>query len=343
MPALIAVSDGNALMAANVTRGHPWHRLGKQLTTDMTIAEALKESGSDDVVVPATLYTRNDDGTYEEVADYMAAKSDKYGTLGVHSPGFNIKQRSEILEMAYDFTGLDPDGAHIDTIGNIGDGDSDKPKKFFAYIRVPDLVIDPSGIADTIERGLFVATSFNGTLPNIMGYSNIRVVCSNTLSMAMSTASQVVKAKHTRNADERMQQMAVAMQYIGAVEQETVANAEKMLRVDGDKAIDTLLDHFYPIKDIKLSDVAKTRRSRERGDVRLLYNGTGNLNVDKAGATGWAAYNALVEYVDHASGVKVGKQTDKAGLQRAQRSVMPSKFVDMKVTASKIVMEMADA
>lgn len=337
MPALLSVSDGNVLMAANITRGHPWHRMGEQVTADMTMAEALTLSGSDDVVEPAVLYTRNSDGTYEEVEQYQAAKSNKYGTLGVHSPGFNIKQRSEILAQAYDFTGLESSGAHVDTIGNLGD----PPTQFFAYIRVPDLVIDPNGIADTIERGLYVATSFDGTLPNIMGYSNIRVVCSNTLSMALGSSAQTIRAKHTRNADERMEEAARLHGYLGAVEKATVENAERMLRVDGDKALERLLDHFYPIDDVKLSDIAKTRRNRERGDIRIMYQGQDNTATRLVGNNGWAAYNAFTEYVDHASGVKVGKAVNKAGVQRATRAVMPGKMVDMKITASKMVMEMA--
>ena len=338
MPALLDVSDGPVLMAANITRGHPWHTLGEIVPVNASLSEALKVTGSDDTVIPSMLYTRNEDGTFEELQDWQAVKSDRYGTLGVHSPGFQIKQRREILEMAYDFTGLDPDGSHVEVVGN-----SPNWRKFFAYVRVPDLVIDPEGIADTIERGLFVATSFDGTLPNFIGYSNVRVACFNAVQMAMKGASQIIKAKHTRNADERMEVAAVAQQYLGAVEKATIANAEAMLSVDGDKALTKILDHFYPVNDIKLSDIAKTRRNRERGDIRIMYRGEGNTNVRLAGDNGWAAYNAFTEYIDHASGVKVGRQVDKAGLQRADRAVMPGRFVDMKVRASQIVLEMASS
>jgi phage/plasmid-like protein (TIGR03299 family) len=334
MPELLS-SDG-ILMAANITRGHPWHELGQILSVNTSLTEALEITGSNDTVIPSTLYTRNDDGTYEELDSWQAVKSDKYGTLGVHGPGFNIKQRREILEMAYDFTGLDYDGSHVEVVGN-----SPNFRKFFAYVRVPDLVIDPNGIADTIERGLFVATSFDGTLPNFIGYSSIRVACFNAVQMAMKGASQIIKAKHTRNADDRMETAAIAHQYVGAVEKATIANAEKMLSVDGDKALDTILDHFYPVEDEKLSDIAKTRRLRERGDIRLMYQGSGNTNIDLVGRNGWAAYNAFTEYVDHASGIKLGKQAEKAGQQRANRALFPGRFVDMKIKASGLVLEMA--
>lgn len=334
MPELIT-SDGPLLMAANITRGHPWHEMGTILDINTSLSEALAETGSDDTVIPATLYTRNDDGSFEELESWQAVKSDQYGTLGVHGPGFNITQRREILEMAYDFVGLDPEGSHVEVIGN-----SSNWRQFFAYVRVPDLVIDPQGIADTIERGLFAATSFNGTFPNFIGYSNIRIACFNAVQMAMKGASQTIKAKHTRYSEQRMEAAAIAHGYVGAVEKATIANAERMLSVDGDKALDTILDKFYPVKDESLSDLAKTRRLRERGDIRLMYEGADNTNVRLVGDNGWAAYNAFTEYIDHASGVKVGKQTEQAGVQRANRAIFPGRFVDMKITASRLVLDM---
>jgi phage/plasmid-like protein (TIGR03299 family) len=346
MPDMIASYEGNVLMAVNVNRGHPWHRLGHQVEEDMGIEHALEISGSDDFVAPATLYTINEDEhrflyhtdghTYvrldqlEEVQEYQAAKSDKYGTLGVHSPGYLAMQRREILELAYEITGLSDDGAHIDTIGNLGDP---LPKMFFTYIRVPDLVIDPNGVADVIERGLFAATSFNGSLANIIGYSNVRVVCFNTLNVAIKGAQQLIKVKHTINSEERMKVAARALQYVGAVEEQVVERAEQMLKVKGDDALDKLLDSFWPLDD-DLSDAGKTRRTNERGSVRMLYEGEGNTNVSKVGRNGWAAYNAVVEYADHAKGVKV----KDAGVQRAQRSVLPGPTVDMKIKASQLVL-----
>ena len=45
-----------------------------------------------------------------------------------------------LAELAYEIVGLSPDSAHIDTLGCIGDN----AEVFFAYLRVPDLVIDRS-------------------------------------------------------------------------------------------------------------------------------------------------------------------------------------------------------
>lgn len=369
MPFIPQEESRQTLMASNVTRGHPWHRIGVQVDEGLNIDSALSVTGSDDRVEVVNLHTRDQDapkfqGPDGRLAVYLddletikfarSAKSNIFGTIGINGPSYSVKQRREMLEFAYLITGLAHGDAVIDTIGNPNGG-----RQFFAYIRVPDLVIDENGIADTIERGLYVATSFDGSLPNLVGYSSIRAACTNQLSMIFRGLTQTIRVRHTRNADQRMMEAARALDYIGAVEQQTVDNAKRMLQTDGDKVLERMLDHFWPLAD-NLTDLARTRRTRERADVRMLYEGPDNLNVDLVGRTGYAAYNAFVEYIDHASGIKVRSGGDprlptttrarnvrrdspetvipRASVARAQRAVMPSKFVDMKIKASSFAM-----
>lgn len=338
MPAAITEVDGVPMAAFNVERGHPWHRLGTQVHKDMTLESALALSGSDDVVLPVTLMAVNPETGIADLAveDQVGIHSSRFGVMSVASPSYEIMQRGEILELAYDIVGLDPESAHIDTIGNIGV----KGEKFFSYIRVPDLVIDPNGIADVIERGLFVATSFDGTLPNTIGESAIRVVCQNTLKMALKDAKNLIKVRHTVNAEERIKVAALALNYAGAVEKAMRVKAEKMLAVkDGDKALQVALDYIWPIVD-DLPDSTKTRRMNERGDVRLMYEGQDNLNVDKVGRNGWAAYNAVVEYLDHARPVRGGN--GRTLVKRSEAAALPGTVVDKKMKVSDLILASAN-
>lgn len=340
-PTLVEQYDGTPLIGAGTSsRQRSYLRLGTQVDHDMGLEEALRLGGSDDHVYPVSLF---DLEGWDVTSDLPEAeegitgiKSDKYGIMGYRSNSYTITQRRDILELAYDIAGLDPEGSHIDTIGNVGE----RAQKFFAYIKVPDLVVDPNGIADTIERGLYVATSFDGTWPNIIGYSDTRIACLNELRTIFKGLQQAIKVRHTRNAEERMKVAAQAQGYVGAVQAQMAQNAESMLRVkDGDKALGKLLDTFWPVPD-DLSDMGKTRRMRERGDVRMLYEGQSNTNVDLVGRNGWAAYNAVVEYMDHFQGVK-GVKGDKASIRRAERAFLPGTTVDSKVKASAVVLSMA--
>jgi len=331
MPADITERDGKSLFAFNRQNGHPWHNLGEPFDRYMTIEEALVASGSDDNVIPVVLKALTPNGD-EEVEDTIGMWSDKHGLIATGmSPGYVPKQRREIAELAYKIVGLAGDSAHVDTMGNLGEHGN----RFFTYIKVPDLVIDPNGIADTIERGVAAATSFDGSLKNLIFYSDIRVLCSNTLSFAMRTALKMIAVKHTANSEERIVQAAKALEYLGAREMEITAKAEQMLRVDGDKALTRVLDNLWPTDDKDLDSKARTRRETERLQVRYLYEGSDNLNVNFAGRTGWSAYNATVEYLDHFRGVR-SKGDDKK--IRAAAAVFPGSVVDQKVRVAELVL-----
>lgn len=341
------VVDGTSLVAANVERGNPWLKLGKRLDHDMDIDEALGYIGVDEETVePATLYTMDDTkivhdtddghGPYiyledlEEVLPSVGVKSNVFGTMSTPGLRYEITQRREILELAYEIVGLTHGEGHIDVIGNLGD----LGQLFFAYIKVPDLIIDPNGVADTLERGLYVATSFDGSMANTIGHSDLRPWCSNVIAMALGNLAQSIKAKHTRNSEDRMREAAVALEYAGAVEQEKIKRAEAMLKVSGDWALEKILDYFWDIKAEGLPESTKTRRENERASVRELYNGEDNTAVRLVGSNGWAAYNAFVEHVDHKRNVR-GFNRD---VKRAQSAVLPGAVVNDKIKASELVL-----
>jgi phage/plasmid-like protein (TIGR03299 family) len=326
MPAVITEDKA---FAYNETRGHPWHRLGKGIAHDMTQEEALVASGSNDTVEPRTIFVLGDDGQPEEVEGKIAIYSDKYGAMGIASPDYEITQRSELLQIAYEIEGLSKGAAHIDTIGNLGA----HGERFFFYLRVPDLVIDPNGIADTLERGVAGATSFDGSYANMLWDSVIRPVCQNTLTAAIAQGKNFVKARHTKDSEARMKVAAAALGKVGAVDAEMTRKAEAMLRVDGDKALKVVLDAMWDVSDPDLPHTTRARREGERMQVRNLYNGPHNISASKVGENGWAVYQAATEFFDH----KRSTRNDD-GTRRAVGAVMPGKVMNEKaLVAGKIL------
>lgn len=326
MPAVITNDEA---MAYNEKRGHPWHGLGKAIAGDMTIQEALVASKSDDNVEPRTIFVLNDEGRVEEVEGKIAVYSDKYGTMGIASPDYEITQRRELLEIAYEIEGLSDGAAHIDTIGNLGA----HGQKFFAYLRVPDLVIDPDGICDTLERGVVAATSFDGSYPNMLWDSVIRVVCQNTLTAAISQGKNFVKVRHTKDSEARMKVAAAALGKVGAVDKEMVAKAERMLGVDGDKALKTVLDTMWDVSDPDLPHTTKARREGERMQVTNLYSGPHNISASKVGENGYAVYQAFTEFADHKRSVR-----SDDGTRRAVGAVMPGKVMNEKAKVANLIL-----
>lgn len=359
MSADITEKDGKQLVAVNWDRGNPWHMLGEQVDHDMGREEALALVGVlneeirhkdlwtvADTATTARFTVKGVDEPWIRVKDLEKVDNDvavginstEFGTISTASKGYHPIQRRDLLQIAYDIVGLgkqEDKDTFIDTIGNLGPrGDT-----FFAYIRVPDIVIDPGGVADVIENGLFVATSYNQSLANTLGWSPIRPVCRNTVTMGLGGLQQAIRARHTKNSEERIKQAAVALQYIGAVEEEMIKRAEEMLKIDGHKAMKTVLDHFYDVNDEGLGDKAKTTRLRQRNTIINLLNGKDNTTSDLVGFNGYAAFQAFVEFKDHESDVKGKGQV--AQRTRARNAVLPGKTVDDKIKASDLILALA--
>ena len=284
----IAHVDGEAAFAFNLQRGYPWHRLGQPVEDFMSPEHALKEAKCDDHVwleptfVPGKSYT----------------VSDVHGYMGVVGDNWEITQCGDLVALAYSIVGMTEDEAAIDTMGRLGE----RGERFFCHIEFPELVIDPEGVADTIRRGLFCGTAFDGSMANTLGLSNIREVCANTVRMSLGQLKQAVKVKHTANAEERMQQAAAAVGYAAAAEREMMKRAEAMLAIDGEDAMLSAMGVLWDVNDPDLPERWMAERESTREACWELYEGP--TCSQAVGENGWAAYAAVTEWMDYFRPVK---------------------------------------
>lgn len=300
--------NGDTQFAYNAERGNPWHGLGTPVRGDQTLEAMLEASGCDDEITLEPAYALTAEG-FVEIPNSRATVSSKYGPMKAVGSTYSVtgQQRRDIAALAAEIVGRS-DEACFDTMGALGD----HGERFFAYLRFLDLVIDPGGIADTIERGLVVATSYDLTWCNTFGLTNVRAVCANTVRVGLAGLAQAIKVKHTSNAEERIRQAAAAIGYAAAAEEQIKAKAEAMLAVPGGPALDRLLAAMFPGKDRGKGD--RTTAKSERAAVEQLYR-EGPLNAPMLGENGWAVYNAFTEWTDHFRPVRA-KGLDDAGRQR---------------------------
>jgi len=335
------------------TRRNPWYILGTEFSTRMSIDDALEAVNGDDEVQPATLYTIESmtpitvdqtEGVFipaydlEEVQGSIGIKSDIYGTMSTAGPNYEIMQRREALEIAYEISGLCGDEAMVKSIGHLGP----RAQKFFAYIELPTLIIDPGGICDEILRGLYVATSFDGSMSTTIGASDLRIACTNMLAMALRKLDRPIRVHHKVNAEARIRQAAEVLGYAGAVEQAKMRKAEEMLKVDGSKALRVVLDEFYPVDDPDLPSSTLAKRTTARGNIRHLYEDEHGTAGAQVGKNGYGVYQAFTEYMDWYKPVRVSKSEGVTEhTRRAANAVMPGVVVNAKMRASDVISALA--
>lgn len=194
-------------MAANVesmfyTRTAPWHGLGVRVEEVLGSKEALIQAGLDWKVEQTDVYAASG----ERIPGYKANIRDiDRSVLGIVGDRYKIVQNEE----AFAFTdGLLGEGVKYETAGSLAGG-----KIVWMLAKLPEKYII-SG--DAIEPYLVFCNSHDGSGAIRVAMTPVRVVCQNTLNLALKGASRVWSARHTGNVMSRMDEARETLQLANA-------------------------------------------------------------------------------------------------------------------------------
>lgn len=190
----------------------PWHGLGNQLTQNQPIEIWAKQAGMDWRIESSDVsyLAQNERGQsiimpYEE--QRVLYRSDTHAPLSVVSQRYQEVQPMEILEFYRDLT--EQSGFELETAGVLKGG-----KKFWALARTGQYTVLKG--KDVSNGYILLATACDGTLATTAQFTNIRVVCNNTLAIALrgqSSSAGVVKVPHSTkfDADKVKQQLGISV------------------------------------------------------------------------------------------------------------------------------------
>lgn len=225
--------------------------------------------------------------------------------LAVVGDRYQVFQNEELFSFGDNI--LDGGGAW-ESAGSIKQG-----RQVFGSIKIDrELVLDPSGIADKTESYLLITTSHDGSSAIQAMVTPVRVVCQNTLNMALGSAKQSFKVRHTAKQADRV---AEARRVLGLTfdhMDEFDAMAQELFQTEfTNKQFDELVLSIYPQPDVA-SKAAFTKHTDKVDFIKALY-----LNSPtQAGITGtaWGALNAMTEHLDY---FRAGKAGQTEGLMSA--------------------------
>lgn len=186
----------------------PWHNLGKIVEDYPTSAEALKFAGLDYTVEKRLLYTVDNGEPYWdnpddiihteiEVPNYFATiRTDTEDVLGVVGKDYEVVQNTQAFEFFDSIVG-GGEGILYETAGALGRGE-----RVFITAKLPDYI--RVGRNDCIEKYLFLTTSHDGFGSITAAFTPIRVVCNNTLNIALANNTNCIRLRHTANVKDRL-------------------------------------------------------------------------------------------------------------------------------------------
>ena len=183
-------------MAANVesmfyVRETPWHGLGTRVMEAPDSEEALKLAGLNWKVRQEPIYTDNN----LLIPGYKANVRDLDNkVLGVVTDRYKVVQNDE----AFAFTdGLLGEGVRYETAGSLLDG-----RKVWILARMPrEFIIN----GEQISPYLVFSNTHDGSGAIKVAVTPIRVVCNNTLNLALSTARRSWSMIHTGDIQGKME------------------------------------------------------------------------------------------------------------------------------------------
>lgn len=215
--------------------------------------------------------------------------------LAVVGKRYRVAQNEEVA--AFGSTITEVSDYQWETMGALDNG-----RRFFGALGVADtLVLDPKGRADEISRYLTVASSHDGTMPVTVIKTNVRVVCANTLAVALRDNSGKFTARHTGDIKGRIEDARAALGMAVAYDEAFEAEAQAMIQREVTASeFHAIVESLYP----RPEDDVKGAQKKWDTKVELLeaiYNGTadqGDTNSTISG-TAWGVVNALTERIDY--------------------------------------------
>lgn len=252
-------------------RETPWHGQGVRVEEAPTSEEAIRLAGLDWKVEQRPIFLA--DGT-EIKGNYANVRSSDNKPLGIVGDRYKIVQNSD----AFAFTdALLGEGVKYETAGSLKDG-----KVIWLLAKMPESF---DLLGDKVDPYLVFTNTHDGSGAVKVCMTNVRVVCNNTLNVALKQAKRTWSARHTGSVtnklDDARETLQLANNYIKAT-QETF---EELYKVKlNDISLYRTVDTIVPITE-DMSDRQKENQKAIRDDILLRYREAPDLRVlDKTGA-----------------------------------------------------------
>ncbi|MGY4517385.1 DUF932 domain-containing protein [Lysobacter sp. HA18] len=274
------------------TGERPWHGLGNKLAPQQPIDAWKQQAGMDWQIEESEvryITGSNDVGVINAFPEQKVLyRSDTKAPLAVVSKRFQVVQPREILEFYRDLTACN--GFELETAGVLRAG-----RKFWALARTGQSTTLRG--RDKVDGYLLLATACDGTLATTAQFTSLRVVCNNTLQIALGDASGAIKVPHRSQFDPDVvkRQLGITVSSWDGFVARMKALCEQP--VDHDSAeglLRRVLTYAGPEGEQPIVN------EQALANARSLYEGGGRgaLMASSRG-TAWGLLNSVSEYVDH--------------------------------------------
>ena len=267
-------------------RETPWHGLGTRVITAPTSKEALEVAGLNWKVVQEPVYTEAD----ELIEGYKANVRDSdRKVLGVVTNRYKVIQNEEAFSFTDELLGED---VRYETAGSLQGG-----RKVWLLARMPqDYIIT----GERISPYLVFSNTHDGSGAIKVALTPIRVVCNNTLNLALSSAKRSWSMIHTGDIQGKLEEakdtLFKAESYMDNLGKEFEALRMKKMT---DKQILDYIEILLPLDEENATAQQKKNIIRLQEDMKMRYFDAPDLK--DVGNNAYRFINAVSDFATHAA------------------------------------------
>ena len=280
-------------MSANVetmfyVREPVWHGLGTKVSEALSSEKALEKSGLDWNVEQQAIYTASG----KLVPNFKAnVRETDSSILGVVSDRYQVVQNSEAFSFTDELLGMD---VRYETAGSLQNG-----RRIWLLARLPEKYIIGG---ESIEPYLVFSNSHDGSAAITVAMTPIRVICQNTLNLALRQAKRSWSAKHTGNIQWKLHEAEETLELAGSYMTELGKEFDSLNRAKISEAkVLNYISELIPMPD-NATDIQIKNVKQQRNDIITRYFEAPDLKVLDKNA--YRFINAVSDYATHSTPIR---------------------------------------
>ena len=277
-------------MSANVetmmsVREKPWHGLGTIVQEAPTSHDAIEIAGLNWEVISNPIF----DNMGREIKGYKAnTRSTDESVLGIVSNKYQIVQNREAFEFTDNL--IASGDVRYETAGSLRNG-----KQVWLLAKLDGVKV----AGDDVDPYICFTNTHDGTGAIKVCMSPIRVVCNNTLNVALSTAKRMWSTKHMGDIESKLleakETLGLANNYMVALDEAADKFANTKIT---DTEIEKVLNDLFPVDLVKDTPRKINNVKELKDNFYICYM---MPDIAKFRNTQWGVINAMSDMVTHMS------------------------------------------
>ena len=272
----------------------PWHKLGTAVPKGVTAEHMIRAAGLDWEVElrparGAQKINRKDEFSRYEIVRVRRPKAEETEVLlGM------VSRRYRPLQNIKAFAFFDPivgdKKAYFETAGALGQGE-----RIWVMAKMPEAMVVVPG--DECLKYLLLSNTHSGEGSVIVKFTSVRVVCQNTLMMAMEDGQKAYRVRHSKQMQFKLDELADFL----AITQEVFLKAEECFRRMAKIQMkeNRLENYFEAVFPRSEAQKKKGEKPQRWGFLRKIFESHHDLQLPGVRGTLWGAYNAVTRFEDY--------------------------------------------